>query len=335
MKAAILVRHGAPLVVDEVDPLDLGQGQALVRIRASGICGKQINEIAGNCGSDKYMPHLLGHEGAGIVQEIGPGVTHFKPGDHVVLHWRKGAGIEAECPRYRWGDEFIGGGPVTTFNEYAVVSENRLTRIEDDIPLDLAALMGCAVTTGLGVVLNDARLQPGQSLAIIGCGGVGLNVIQGAKLAGAKSIWAIDPAEGKMLKAHEFGATLTSEVVYEFLPVPGPDIIVDTTGNPVLIAWAFALVAPGGKVIAVGQPPRGVNLVLPDFARNMKGKTLMDSQGGGTDPNADIPLYLTYWRRGLLKLKELITHRFPLEDVNEALDIMRSGAAGRIILEMA
>lgn len=334
MIAAILNVLNAPLVVDDVRlPDALTAGQVLVKVYASGICGKQLNEISGACGPDRFLPHLLGHEGAGTVQDVGPGVNRVAEGDHVVLHWRKGPGLEGAFPKYRWRDCIAGGGAVTTFNDYAVVSENRLTRIPKDVPFDIAALMGCAVTTGLGVVFNDAKLDRGQSIGVIGCGGVGLNVIQGAKIAGARSIVAIDNSAEKIIMAVEFGATTASQRFDDF--GRDLDVIVDTTGSPSHIAQAFDLVAPGGKVIMVGQPPRGAVLTLPDIAANMKGKTLMDSAGGGTRPEYDIAFYLDFWRRGKLKLKELITHRFPLERVNEALDVVRSGRAGRVILEMA
>lgn len=335
MLAAILNVLNEPLAVDDVLlPEALTAGQVLVRVHASGICGKQLNEISGACGQDKFLPHLLGHEGAGVVRDVGPGVEIVKAGDHIVLHWRKGRGLEGAFPRYRWRDCYAGGGAVTTFNEYAVVSENRLTKIHPAIPFDIAALMGCAVTTGLGVIFNDAELQAGQSVCVIGCGGVGLNVIQGARIAKAAAILAIDNSDEKLLMAIEFGATSASK---QFADAKSRklDLIVDTTGRPELIAQAFDLAAPGGKVVMVGQPPRGMDLVLRDVASNMKGKTLMDSAGGGTRPEYDIPWYLGMWQRGDLKLKELITHRFPLERVNDALAVSRSGKAGRVILEMA
>ncbi|MCK9598032.1 MAG: zinc-binding dehydrogenase [Sphaerochaeta sp.] len=335
MKAAILESQNAPLVIDELDVPALGQGQVLVQIRAAGICGAQLNEISGVKGPDKYLPHCLGHEGAGKVEEIGPGVTCVNPGDHVVIHWRKGAGIESAPPKYTrtGGRGIVGGGWNTTFQELSVVSENRLTVIPGNIPDDIAALMGCAVTTGLGVVFNDLRLRPGQSIAVIGCGGVGLNVVQGARIAGAGEIFAFDIHAEKLYMASYLGAN-RSFGIDALSEAAGCNAIVDTTGRPELIAAAYSLVAPGGTVVMVGQPRRGDSLVLPDVAANFKGKTLLDSTGGSTDPNRDIPAYLDLYGAGLLKLRELITHRFPLAQVNEALDAVRSGLAGRVILEM-
>lgn len=335
MKAAFIKEQGAPLVVDSFTVPELGRGQVLVRVFASGICGAQLNEISGAKGPDRYLPHMLGHEGAGEVVKTGPGVTYVEPGDRVVIHWRKGQGIESDPPKYSLaGDRgTVGGGWNTTFQELSVVSENRLTAIFPDIPYDVAALMGCAVTTGLGVVFNDLGLIPGQSIAVIGCGGVGLNVIQGARIVRAGSVAAFDLYESKLEMARALGATAALQIS-ELGAAGGCDAIVDTTGRPELIAEAYRLVGPGGKVVMVGQPPRGKALVLEDVAANFKGKTLMDSAGGATNPNRDIQKYLHFYRLGMLKLKELITHRYPLDQVNEAVAMARSGLAGRVILEM-
>jgi len=180
MKAAILNDLKRPLIIDDVMlPDELKFGQVLVKVSYSGICGSQIGEIEGVKGKDSYIPHLLGHEGAGIVIETGEGVKCVEPGDHVVLHWRKGRGIDAVPPLYEWQGNVLNAGYVTTFNEFAIVSENRVTPIPEDFDLKLAPLFGCAVTTGLGVVTNNAKLTIGESLVVFGAGGIGLNVIQG------------------------------------------------------------------------------------------------------------------------------------------------------------
>jgi len=333
MKAAILEKIGASLVIDDIILPKLGVGQVLVKVYASGICGAQIGEIAGAKGPDKYLPHLLGHEGAGIVEDIGLGVQYVKKGDHVVIHWRKGRGIESQCPRYGWKDGQVGGGWNTTFQEYSVVSENRLTIISDDISFDIAALMGCAVTTAFGLINNEAQLKVGQSVAVIGCGGVGLNVIQGAVLAGASRILAIDIRPQKLIMALGFGANEFTNP--DSLERMGDfDIVVDTTGIPENVVKAYKIIAPGGKIIMVGQICNGEALVIPNMRENFRGITLMDSCGGHANPNEDIPRYLYLYRAGRLKLEEMITHRFQLEQVNEALDVVRAGQSGRVVLEM-
>lgn len=331
MKAAVLEKLNSPLTIKELAIPSLGIGQVLVDIHYSSICGAQVGEIAGAKGEDKYLPHLLGHEGGGIVLEVGPGVKHVKEGDHVVMHWRKGLGIEADCPKYTSKGETIGGGWVTTFAEQAIISENRLTLIEEGIPLDIAALMGCAVTTGLGIINNEAQLKFGQSITVIGCGGVGLNVIQGAKLAGAGHITAIDKNEMALLRAKNYGADLGIESVDDSYLA---DVVVEATGIPQLINQGFIKVKPGGKMILVGQTRQEDTLALSNFRQHYCGKTLIDSQGGLTEPHRDIPRYLQLYKKGQLKLNLLITHRFKLEDINEALEVVKSGEAGRVMLEM-
>ena len=176
MKSAILVESKKPLVVTDIDlPSELEFGQVLVKICYSGICGAQINEIDAIKGPDKYLPHLLGHEGSGIVEKVGKGVTRIKKGDHVVLHWRKSSGIQSTPASYLWKGKKLNAGWVTTFSEKSIVSENRLTVIPRDFDLKVAALFGCAVTSGFGAVNNDAKVKIGQSVLIFGIGGMGLN----------------------------------------------------------------------------------------------------------------------------------------------------------------
>jgi len=333
-KAAILTELNKPLVVDELLIPILDVGQVLVRVYIGGICGAQMGEISGAKGPDKWLPHLLGHEGGGEVLEVGPGVTLVKPGDHVVMHWRKGRGIEAKPPRYQWGDKSVGGGRITTFNETAVVSENRLTKIPQDIPFNVAALMGCAVTTALGMVNNEAKIKIGESVAVAGCGGVGLNVIQGAVLAGANPILAFDKVRAKADSAFSLGADFTDDV--EVLRQAGSfDVFVDTTGSCEIISLGYDLIKPAvGRLILLGQPHHEACLSIPGFRRHYCGKTILDSQGGLTDPNVDIPRYLGLYKIGRLPVDKLISHRFSLERVNDALDVVRSGLAARVVLEM-
>src|SRR3989344_4808554 len=199
MKAAILVKQKEPLVIDEVIlPSDLKYGQVLVKICYSGICGSQIGEIDGVKGPDKFLPHLLGHEGSGIVEKCGEGVTIVKPQDHVVLHWMKGNGIQSATPEYKWKNKEINAGWVTTFNEYDIVSENRITPIPNDFDLKMAPLYGCAITTAFGVIHNNANLKTGESIVIFGSGGVGTAVALMASMVSAYPIITID----KIGRAH-------------------------------------------------------------------------------------------------------------------------------------
>lgn len=330
-QAAILRQLNAPLTVEEITMAAMGVGQVLVEVRASGICGAQIREMSGAKGEDKYLPHLLGHEGAGVVLEVGPGVRKVKAGDHVVLHWRKGSGIESECPVYGSGNGLVGGGWVTTFNTHALVSENRMTVIPKDIDFGVAALLGCAVTTGLGIINNEAKLKMGQSIAVAGVGGVGLNVIQGAAMVSAHPIIAIDLLHQKRMMAMDFGAT---NYLFSAEGMNKVDVFVDCTGHPDVIKDGLAALAPGGKLILVGQPRDGQDIVFEDMQRDYRGITIMDSQGGLTNPDTDIPRYIKLYQAGKLELDKLITHRFPLTEINQAVELMKSGLSGRIIVEM-
>src|SRR3954464_12063936 len=239
-KAAILAQSRQPLIVDEITlPDALNVGQVLVKVLYTTICGAQINEIAAAKGPDKFLPHLLGHEASATVIDIGLGVTMVKPGDTVVLHWRPSLGIQGPPPAYKWRGAKLNAGWVTTFNNYAVVSENRMTVIPADYDLKAAPLLGCAVTTAAGVVNNDAKVKVGESVAIFGVGGVGLNVVQFAQLAGGYPIVAVDLLDHKLEMARARGATHTinaariadvAAAVRAIVGPSGPDKVFETTG---------------------------------------------------------------------------------------------------------
>lgn len=343
-KAAILVQLRAPLQVTGIRlPEVLEPGQVLVRVLCSGICGSQLGEIDGAKGEDKFLPHLLGHEGSGRVLETGPGVRHVKTGDTVVLHWRKGRGIEAATPSYDWGGRKVNAGWVTTFNEYAVVSENRLTAIPPDTDPEVAALFGCAVTTGFGVVQNNAKIRIGESVVVFGAGGVGLNIVQAAALVTARPIIAVDLHDGRLALAQQLGATHlvnakredARERIREIASPAGVDVFIDNTGLPEIIRMGYELTGPQGRVILVGVPRKGNDVSVYSLPLHF-GKVLSGSHGGEAAPAEDIPRYLALYRSGNIRLKELVTHRFPLERINEAIAGMRDGSvSGRCMITMA
>ncbi len=343
MKAGILVQSNAPLEVAEIDmPEKLSFGQVLVKIHFSGICGAQLNEISAAKGPDKFLPHLLGHEGSGTVLETGEGVTTVKEGDTVVLHWRQSDGIQSNTPTYNWNGKKVNAGWVTTFNNYAVISENRLTKIPDDFDLRIAPLFGCAVTTAMGVVNNDAHVKVGQSVVVFGVGGVGLNVVQSAAMVSAHPIIGIDIRDNKLDMAKRFGAThcfnsatmkdLAGEI-RKIVGNAGADVVVDTTGNARVIEQAYDLTHPDGKTILVGVPRKGDNINIYSLPLHFK-KVLTGSHGGGVDPHIDIPRYIRLVNTGKMKLDGIITHEFSLDDINQALDLVRSGEAGRVLIAM-
>ena len=335
MRAVVLEKLNSPLAIREVETTPLKIGQVLVRNMVSGLCGAQLHEIRGHKGNGKFLPHLLGHEGCGIVEQIGPGVSTVRAGDKVVLHWRKGSGIESDFPTYILGGKEIRSGKVTTLSEYSIVSENRITVVPDDTPEYLCALLGCSVTTALGIINYDAELKFGESILIIGCGGVGLNLIQAASMASALPIVCMDKNKNKKALAAAMGATL-------FLDHLGGDyreefdVIVDTTGNSDAIANSMPFLADAGRYILVGQPAPGENLTIPDGATlwSARGKTIKVSQGGATIPPRDIPRYIKLHDAGMLSVDKVVTHIFTLDDINEAFDFLRSGNTGRIMIKI-
>ena len=343
IKAAVLVAQRAPLEVVELDlPEELSFGQVLVKVHYSGICGAQINEIEGAKGPDKFLPHLLGHEGSGTVVAAGRGVKRVKPGDRVVMHWRQADGVQAEVPAYAWNGRKVNAGWVTTFNNYAIVSENRITPIPHDFDLRLVPLLGCAVTTAIGVVNNDAHVKIGQSVVVFGVGGVGLNIAQAAAMVSAHPIVGIDLVDGKLDMARRFGAThcINSAKVGDLAAKirmivgnAGADVVVDTTGNARVIEQAYELTHADGKTILVGVPKKGDNISIYSLPLHFK-KVLTGSHGGSAEPHVDIPRYIRLIQAGKLSLAGLVTHEFKLEQINEAIAVMRSAEAGRVLVAM-
>ena len=342
MKAAILVKSKQPLVVEKISfPKSLEFGQVLVDVHYSGICGAQINEIDAAKGPDKFLPHLLGHEGSGIVKEVGSGVSTVKNGDHVVLHWRPSSGIQSPTPKYNWNGKTVNAGWVTTFNEQAVISENRLTVIPKDFDMRVAPLFGCSVTTAFGVVNNDAQLKVGQSVVIFGIGGIGLNIVQAASMVSGHPIVGVDLLEKKLEMGNFFGLThavvggtdKVSDLILDIVGVQGADVVIETTGNSRVIEKAYELTHPDGKTILVGVPKKGDNVNIYSLPLHFN-KVLTGSHGGDSVPNLDIPRYIRLLQAGKMTLDGLITHEFYLDEINEALDLFRSGEAGRIIVKM-
>ncbi len=332
-KAAILVELRKPLLI----------GQVLVKILCSGICGAQINEIEGVKGPDKFLPHLLGHEATATVLECGEGVTIVAPGDRVICHWRPGAGLQAPTPKYKSRIGAINAGWVTTFNECALVSENRVTRVPSDFDSEVGALLGCAVTTAMGVVNNDAQLGIGESVAVFGAGGVGLNIVQFASLVTAHPIIAIDLHDHKLELAKSLGAThvlnaTSDDVAAEIRKIVGPqgvDVSVENTGIADVIETAYDVTSATGRTILVGVPAKSARhpslYTLPLHFE----KVLTGSHGGDCRPEKDIPKLVRLYHAGKLRFDGLISSRYSLAQVNDAIADLRSGrVAGRCMITM-
>lgn len=345
MKAAVLETINAPLVVADVGLTDLLFGQVLVKVLASGICGAQLQEIAGNKGNARYVPHLLGHEGCGVVEAVGAGVSRVKRGDKVVMHWRKGDGIESDFPRYVYKGKEIRSGKVTTFSEYSIVSENRITPVPRETPNGLCALLGCGLSTALGTVNEEADVKFGESVMVIGVGGLGLNLVKAATLSRAYPIVAVDIYDSKKEPAESLGAHLfinsrttnVADALHKKFGIREVDVLIDTSGSAAALEAAIPLLSGAGRCIMVGQPKPGENVVLAN-AHHMfsgEGKMIKATQGGMFSPSRDIPRYLKLHKAGILSVDGIITHHVRLEGINEAIERVRAGEAGRVLVEMA
>ena len=334
MKAAVLEKIDAPLAVRDVELTELKFGQVLVKVLVSGLCGAQLHEIRGHKGNAKFLPHLMGHEGCGIVEEVGLGVTTVKPGDKVVMHWRLGEGMEAPFPNYVLDGKTISSGKVTTLSEYSIVSENRVTAIPDETPSVLAAMLGCSLTTALGIIDNECDLKFGETVAIIGCGGVGLNLIQAANMRSPLKVYGIDINKQMIDLSYIMGVTFFTESINDL--ENNVDVIIDTTGIPQVISDAYNKLAPSGRLILVGQPAPGKSVELPNAVSMFDGtgKSVKATQGGGTIPHVDIPRYIDLASRGIISYKQLHTDTFTLDEVNDAFDLLKSGSAGRIMIKI-
>ena len=342
-KAAILVEQNRKLVVDEVQlPDELGIGQVLVELHVSGICGSQIGEIKGLKGEDRFLPHLLGHEGCGTVLSVGPGVKTLCKGQLVVLHWRKGVGIQSETPNYIWRGKKVNAGWVTTFNKYAVISENRCTSVPNDTDKELAALFGCAITTGFGVIENNAKLLMGESIVVFGAGGIGLNIIQAASLTSSCPIIAVDLHNSRLELAKKFGATHNinskdedaKEVISNILKNKPLDVFIDNTGLPEIIEMGYKIISSEGRLILVGVPKKNSNVNIYTLPLHF-GKSILGSHGGESNPTRDIPRFLNLFNNGLWGIEGLVSDRYKLENINEAIDSMQNGKSiGRVIINL-
>ena len=344
MKAVILETINAPLVIHEVELMPLQFGQVLVKILVSGICGSQLHEIAGNKGNAKFVPHLLGHEGCGIVEAVGVGVSRVKPGDKVIMHWRKGDGIESDFPSYMYKGKIIRSGKVTTLSEYSVVSENRITPVPHETPNELCALLGCSLSTALGLIDNESELKLGESFMTMGVGGLGVNLIKAAHLAGAHPIIAVDIHDHKKETALEVGADLyvnarthsVREEIEKHLGIKDVHVIVDCTGAKQAIEDSIQLLSGIGRFVMLGHPKPGETVELKNANHFFEGegKSLRATQGGRFHPSRDIPRYVGLHKTGKLNIDKIITHRLRLDQINEAIDLVRNGHASRILIEM-
>src|SRR6202163_1490797 len=340
-EAALLVQTGEPLVLAEIEIPSLKPGQVLVEITYSGACGTQVMEWRGDKGEDKWVPHCLGHEGTGTVLETGGAVTKVKTGDKVVLSWIKGTGIEAGGAIYGWNGKKVNAGGVTTFQRHAVVSENRLTLLPSHLSMDVAVLLGCAAPTGMGAVYNVLKVQPGDAIAVFGTGGIGLNALMAASLAGAMPVIGIDPNPTRRALARIYGAThvldAAGDVVAEIKKIvpQGVDLAVESSGIPVVMEQAInATRQQGGRAVVIGNAKHGMTLSLNPGVFN-QGKSLLGTWGGDSVPDRDYGRYGRLLASGRFPVLDMLSKRSPLEQAEPALQDLSAGTDARPLIEMS
>jgi S-(hydroxymethyl)glutathione dehydrogenase/alcohol dehydrogenase len=337
--AAILVDIDR-IVIDDIELPSLKPGQVLVEIKYSGVCHTQLLEVRGHRGKDAYLPHCLGHEGSGIVVEVGEKVEKVKPGDPVILSWIKGSGANVAGSIFDWKGQKVNAGAITTFSKYSIISENRLTPLTKDFPLKDAALLGCAVPTGLGVVFNTARPRSGESLAVFGCGGIGLCAIRGAAIAGCVPIIAIDINPSKLEAARAMGAThlidASKEDPVEAIGKIGSlDFAIEASGSPIAMNQALKAVrSQGGSAVIVGNARQGQHLTLDPKELN-QGKRILGTWGGDNSPDIHYPRYCNLIRYGQLNLAPMMGNIYPLSQIELALTHLEQGLALRPLIDMS
>jgi NDMA-dependent alcohol dehydrogenase len=359
-KAVLCREHNKPVVVEEISIDAPKRGEVTVKLGACGVCHSDLSAINGTIALP--LPLVLGHEGAGVVEQVGEGVTDLATGDHVVFSFIYMCGKCRFCVAGRpvlcveQGKALTtplegttrardaNGAPLGIFSgcgamaEYATVSAENLIKIEPKIPLDCAALVGCGVTTGVGAVFNTAKVQPGSSVAVFGCGGVGLSVIQGALIAGARRIIAIDTLAPKLEMARRFGATDTilfgEDPVKEVKKITagGPDYAFECVGSGELAATAYRAIRRGGLAVVVGVAKPSDSTAIRTMTLPFEEKTITGSYFGSCVPRVDFPRMLALYMAGRLKLEELITRRYPIAEAPQAFADLQAGKNARGVI---
>jgi NDMA-dependent alcohol dehydrogenase len=362
IKAAVLKAANSPFAVQDLDLEAPHAGEVLVRIKAVGVCHSDWHLVSG--ATEHPLPVVAGHEGAGVVEATGPGVSDLNVGDHVILNWAPSCGACFYCSRDKpnlcgtytapiWAGTMLDGttrlsdrgNPIysycglAAFADYTVVPRQSCVKIRKDVPLESAALVGCAVATGVGAAMFTAKVQAGESVAVIGCGGVGLNCIQGAKLCGATTVIAIDVNQQRLNIARQLGATnaivSSKNVVQDVRTLTenrGVDHAFEAVGVPALQELALELARSGGTITLAGLSPMGSSTNLPGAVIVRQEKTIKGSYYGGVNPMRDFPALIDRYRDGTLKLDELISRRYSLEQINEAFEEMLNGPGARGIV---
>jgi S-(hydroxymethyl)glutathione dehydrogenase / alcohol dehydrogenase len=355
MRAAVCRAFGAPLVVEEVEIAPPGPGAVAARIEACAICHSDIAYLDGDWGG--ALPAIYGHEAAGRVTAVGSGVRGVAPGDRVLVTLIRACGACPSCAGgaptscdHAWdahpspirdaaGVAIRQGMNAAAFAETVVVDASQLAALPDDLPAELACLLACGVLTGVGAVVNVARPRPGAAIAVVGAGGVGINAIQGAGLAGAGRVIAVDINPGRLEDARHFGATDgvpagpdAGTAIRDLTGGRGVEVAVVTAGAPAAIAAAADYLAPGGALVVVGMLPTGTTVPYDPTDLAVLNRRILGARMGQAVLARDIPWLIGEWRRGRLKLAELVAGRYPLEEINAAVAASRAGIAGRNVI---
>ncbi len=336
-KAAVLTKQHHPLEIFTLDDAIIGHGQVKVRMETSGLCGAQWNEINAVKGVDNYLPHLMGHEGYGQVTEIGDGVTKVKPGDFVVLHWRKGSGIDCFGPKYPSEIGSIGSGSITTFSEITVVAENRVSVVAQNEELRLVyPLIGCALSTTWGIFKKELTMNANSRILITGAGGLGLSLLFWAKIFGFSKIVIVDKYSSKKQFVDKFGVDFFSlEDNFQLEDIKDKfDVIMDTTGDVDILSKAFSLLDKNGQFVFIGQPRKGETLKLVDPLKFFDNIKLFASDGGKFNPDTDFDEIVADINKNADLAKNLVSHVINIDQINDGFDIMKSGNCSRIILDL-
>ena len=370
-RAAVLYQTGnsapyaesRPLVIEELTLSDPGPGEVLVEIAGAGLCHSDLSVIDGN--RPRVMPMVLGHEASGIVREVGPGVSELAPGDHVIFAFVPACrhcvpcatGRAALCEngaRSNVAGTLLGGARrfhgqagelnhhlgVSAFSQFTVAAQESLVKIDPALPLTVAALFGCAVMTGVGAAINTAKVVPGSSVVVFGCGGVGISVIQGARVCGAAEIIAVDLVDDKLETAKKFGATHAvkpddlAALSAELTGGAGFDYAFEAIGSPVTMRAAYDAIRRGGMAVIVGVGRAEQTFELSAFEMFYSEKTLVGSYYGSTDVRSDFARIIRLWRAGKLDLEAMVTRTIALEDINEALGAMERGEVVRQVITL-
>ena len=366
IRAAVLEETGGSMTIQELELAPPRAGEVLVRLKASGVCHSDQNAIDGTAAT--RCPAVLGHEGAGVVEAVGEGVGSVRVGDHVALSWAPSCGRCSECLRElpqlcaaawpamgegglldgtsrlsRDGEPVYHYSLISSFAEACVVPERSCVVIPKDVPFEIAGLVGCAVTTGVGAVWNTAKTRPGDRVAVVGCGGVGLSALLGAVAAGAAQVVAVDVSEAKLEVARELGATATvlwagspeatAEAVREASD-GGVDAAIEATGRVEAMLAAFLSTRNRGAAVLIGIPREDAVLSLPALSIPRMERRVLGSIYGSSRPERDFPLILDLYRRGRLPLDALVSHRLPLERIDEAFAVMHAGEARRAVISL-